>query len=180
MIRFVRLLLVVGMLSLAASAHSQLIPATAVKTLRGGRIVLPVPASSKPLIVLISFSHSGGDDAAVWNKDFKVQYETDPRVGYCELADFQGVPGLVMRMILHGMRREVQEPEKSHLGLMYSGEEDWKKLVDYGNPNITYVILADGGGHVLWQTRGPATRSKAAELEKAVESAVAGNQQHGH
>lgn len=169
--RLAHLIAAVGCFCLPAPVFSQQIPEISVRTLDGGRMVLPVPGSGQPLIVLISFSHSGGDDAMMWNKEFKARYETDPRVEYCELADFQGVPHVIMKLILHGMRREVKEPEKAHLGLLYSGEDGWKKLVGYGNPEISYLVVADASGRVLWQTRGPATAEKAAELEKAVESA---------
>jgi len=153
---------------LAAPAFSQQIPPTHVSTLAGSRLVLPEPAGSRPLIVLVTFSHKGSDDAVVWNKDFKVPYETDRRVDYAELADFQGVPSFVMKMILHGMRRSVQEPEKSHLGLLYSDEDGWKKLVGFRDPDITYVVVAAPDGHVVWQTKGPATGVKAAALEDAI------------
>ena len=73
-----------------------------------------------------------------------------------------------MRMILHGMRRSVHEPEKSQLAPFFSQEDAWKKLVDYKDPNATYVVLADPVGHVVWQTHGPASTAKAADLEAAV------------
>lgn len=161
---------IIGMLVLASALHAQQIPPTSVDTLSGGHVVLPVPASAKPLIVLISFSHKGGDDVEAWNKLFKVRYETDPRLDYCELADFQGVPSLIMKMILHGMHRAVHEPEKSHLGLLYAHEEEWKKLVSFQSPDVTYVVVAAPDGHVVWQTHGPASAAKAAELEDTVAS----------
>jgi hypothetical protein len=161
-------LVALALIALAPHGRAQQIPSTSIDTLSGGHVVVPVPASTKPLIVLISFSHKGGDDAEAWNKLFKVPYETDHRVDYCELADFQGVPSLIMKMILHGMRREVHEPEKSHLGLLYAHEEDWKKLVSYQSPDVTYVLVASPDGRVVWQTHGPATAAKAAQLEDTV------------
>ena len=63
-----------------------------VTTLTNRHVVLPVPAGSRPLLVLVTFSHKGSDDAAAWNKLVRFRYETDPRVDYCEPADFEGVP----------------------------------------------------------------------------------------
>ena len=147
---------------------SQQIPRADVTTLTGTHVVLPKEANIKPLLLLLTFSHKGSDDLAAWNKHFNISYATDPRIDYLELSDFQGVPPFVMKMILHGMRRSVHEPERSHFAPFYTQEEDWKKLVNYGDPKITYLVLADGSGHVLWQTRGPATNGKAAELEAAI------------
>ena len=153
---------------LTISSFSQQIPRTEVTTLTGTHVVLPQEAKGKPLLLLLTFSHKGSDDVAAWNKRFKVPYETDPRIAYFELADFQGVPPFVMKMILHGMRRSIHEPERSHFAPFLTQEEDWKKLVNYGDPKITYLILADESGHVVWQTRGPATDEKAADLEAAI------------
>lgn len=99
-------------------------------------------------------------------------YETDPRIDYYELTDFQGVPSFVMKMILHGMRRSVKEPERSHFAPLYTNENDWEKLVDYKASNIAYLVLADPGGQVVWQTHGPAGDAKAANLEAAVTKLV--------
>jgi hypothetical protein len=159
---------------LAIPSFSQQIPRTEVTTLTGAHVALPQEANGKPLLLLLTFSHKGTDDLAAWNKRFKVSYAKDPRIGYFELADFQGVPPFVMKMILHGMRRSVHEPERSHLAPFVTQEDDWKKLVNYGDPKIIYLILADGSGHVIWQTHGPATDEKAVELEAAIAK------QHAH
>ncbi len=60
------------------------------------------------------------------------------------VAEFQGVPSFVMTMILRGMRRAIQEPERSHFATFFSGKEEWKKLVNYSDPKSAYVVLADG------------------------------------
>jgi hypothetical protein len=163
-------ILIAGLLAVSTSLHSQQIPPTSADTLSGGHVALPVPASTKPLIVLISFSRKGGDDVDSWNKLFKVRYETDPRVDYCEIADFQGAPSIVLKFVLHTMRNSVPEPEKSHLGILYAHDEDWKKLVSFQNPDVAYVAVAAPDGHVVWQTHGPATAAKAAQLEDIINS----------
>jgi hypothetical protein len=157
-----------ALLLVTVQSFSQQIPRTEVTTLTGTHVSLPNEAAGKPLLLLLTFSHKGSDDLAAWNKHFKVAYETDQRIDYFELSDFQGVPPFVMKMILHGMRRSVHEPERSHFAPFYRQEVDWKKLVNYDDSKITYLVLADSGGHVVWQTRGPATDEKAAELEAAI------------
>jgi hypothetical protein len=156
------------LLFLTPLSSSQQIPRTDFTTLTGARVVVPQEAGTKPLLLLLTFSHKGADDVAAWNKRFKVSYEIDQRIDYYELSDFQGVPAFVMKMILHGMRRSVVEPERSHSAPFYSQEAEWKKLVNYDNPKVTYLVLADAGGHAVWQTHGPATSEKTAELESAI------------
>jgi hypothetical protein len=147
---------------------AQQIPHTEGKSLTDQPIVVPIPAATKPLVVIIAFSSKGGDDTQAWNKAFHMRYETDPRIDYAELADFQGVPSFIMRMILHGMRRSVQEPEKSHLAPFFSQEDAWKKLVSFGDSKVAYVLLADPSGRVVWQTTGPVSDQKVAALETAI------------
>ena len=147
------------------SAH--FVPRTEATTLDGTRVVFPND-NGKPLLIVLSFSHKGSNDLTSWNKHFKVSYETDPRVDYFELADFQGVPSFVMKMILHGMRRSVHEPERSHFAPFYSKEDEWKKITGYKDSNVAYLALADAKGEVMWQSSGPATDAKASDLEKAI------------
>ena len=40
--------------------------------------------------------------------------------------------------------------------------------VSFDDPKVTYLVLADGSGHVVWQAQGPATDEKAAALEAAI------------
>jgi hypothetical protein len=166
--RILRYLIFSALFLMTIPSLSQQIPRTDVTTLTGTHVFLPKEAKGKPLLLLLTFSHKGSDDLSAWNKRFKVSYATDPRIDYFELSDFQGVPPFVMKMILHGLRRSVHEPERSHFAPFYTQEDGWKKLVNYGDPKITYLILADSSGHVVWQTRGPATDGKAAELEAAI------------
>ncbi len=174
-----RILLVLAASVLALSAAAQQIPHTEAKSLTNQPIVVPVPGATKPLVVIIAFSAKGGDDSGAWNKAFHTRYETDPRIDYVELADFQGVPSFFMGMILHGMRRSVQEPERSHLAPFFSQEDTWKKVVSFKDPKVAYVLLADPSGHVVWQTTGPASEEKVAALETAILDLLGHGNSHG-
>jgi hypothetical protein len=148
---------------------AQTVPHTEVTSLNGQALSFPRPGSEKPLLIVLSFSHKGGDDVSNWYKYVK----EDPRLDYYELADFQGVPSLIMKMILHGMRRSVKEPERSHLAPFYSNEDQWKQLAHFEDPAVAYVLLAKAKGEVIWQTRGPATDAGAADLKAALKKLLA-------
>ncbi len=158
----------VAFLSCTGLCYSQSIPGTQVTTLAGQSVTFPKIGSEKPLLLVLSFSNRSATDLANWNKHFKARYATDPRVDYYEHADFQGVPSFILRMILHGMRRSVQEPERSHFAPFYSNEDTWKKLVDFNSAKVCYIVLANAKGDAVWQTRGPASEARAAELETAI------------
>ncbi len=129
-----------------ATSFSQIVPRTDITTLTGQALTFPRSGSEKPLLLLLSFSRKGSDDIANWNKHFKVPYASDQRVEFYELYDFQGVPPFVMKMILHGMRRSVQAPERSHSAPFYADEDKWKKLVGFDDPSIVYIVLAKANG----------------------------------
>ena len=159
-----RILLALAVALAAVPACAQQIPRIDVTTLDDGHVALPAPGSTKPIVIVIAFSAKGGDDSGAWNKRFQPIYTKDSRFDYLELADFQGVPSFIMKMILHGMRRSVQEPEKSHLAPFYAAEGDWKTLVGANDKSIACVLVADPSGHIPFQTHGPATDAKAAEV----------------
>jgi len=153
---------------LGTNLFAQQVPHTELTTLANAHVIIPINPTVKPLLVMVGFSHKSSEDAAAWNKIYKFRYETDPRLDYYEIADFEGVPSLIMKMILHGMRRSFQEPERSHFASFYEHEQGWKTLAGFDDPKITYLVLADKTGHVVWQIHGPATAAKAARLEKSV------------
>lgn len=133
----------------------------------------PGSDSGRPLLLVIGFSHKSEKQCDSWNDRLKPAYIGESRVTYYELADFQGVPSFVMRLILHGMRRKLSKDEYSYFVPFYSNEEEWKKLVSYSAPEEAYLIVADAGGHVLWQTHGALTDPKYSELQAVIAKQVA-------
>ena len=129
----------------------------------GSVVTFPPSAGGHPLVLVIGFSHKAATQCDAWVARVK-PLSLERRVEYYELADFQGVPSFVMRLILHGVRRSVPEDEHAHFAPFYSGEDAWEKLVGYSSPEDAYVILADRSGRVLWQAHGPETGQKYSDL----------------
>jgi hypothetical protein len=147
---------------------AQNVPVTTAQALDGTTIVFPRPGSRKPLLVVIGFSHKSSGVFKQWNQQMLSRYWSDSQVDYYELADLQGVPSLIMGMILHGMRREFHGAEQSHFVPFTTGEEEWKRAVRYSAPETTYIVLADATGHIVWQTRGAPDDEKMLGLKKAL------------
>jgi hypothetical protein len=160
-----RALLVLAVALAALPACAQQIPRVDVTTLSNRHVVLPTPGSTKPIVIVIAFSARGGEDTSAWNRRFQSAYTSDSRFEYLELADFQGIPAFLTRMILRAIRRSVREPERSHLAPFYTAEDAWKGLVGASNTSIAYVLVADPSGHIVFQTHGPATDAKAAAVQ---------------
>jgi hypothetical protein len=152
----------------AAPSFAQSLPPVQATTLDGAPVVLPGEGRTKPLVLLLGFSHKSDGDFKSWAERARTPYLSDSRVDYYELVDLQGVPSIIDVMIVHGMRRAVKEPRRSHFAPFYHHETDWKKLVNYDDPKVAYAVLADAEGHVVWQSSGPATDAKALELESMI------------
>ena len=156
----------------ACPGLAQSVPATTAKALDGTTIAFPTPASQKPLLLMVGFSHKSSDDFKLWNQQTLSPYLSDPRIEYYELADLQGVPSFIKGMILHGMRREIHGTEQSHFAPLTAGEEEWKKAIGYSSSVNTYIVLADASGHIVWQTHGVPDEQKIAGLKKALAQAL--------
>ncbi len=167
---FLRHCLFTGLLAGVLASHSvaQQIPATEEKTIRGTTVSLPDAASGKPLLLIVGFTHKSSGQCDAWAKQLAPVYLKDERVLYYEAADFQGVPSLIMKMILHGMRKEIPSDRQPRFVLLESNEEQWKKLVNYSAPEEAYVIVADSSGKVVWQTRGRVSNEQIAALKTEV------------
>lgn len=160
--------LLLASLLVACPCVAQVVPATSARALDGSVIAFPKPESRKPLLLMVGFSHKSSEDFKQWNQRMLSPYLSDPRIDYYELADLQGVPSFIMKMILHGMRREIHGAEQSHFAPLTAGEDEWKKTVSYSSSAHTYLVLADASGHVVWRTQGTPDDEKAAGLKKAL------------
>jgi len=152
----------------ASTAVSQTIPPVQTKTLDGAAVVLPGDQRTKPVLLLVGFSHKSDDDFRKWAALARKPFVSDSRIDYYELVDLQGVPSLINKVIVHGMRQAIAEPRKAHFAPFCQHEAEWKTLVHCDEPAVAYVMLADAQGHVLWQGKGPATEARALELESMI------------
>jgi hypothetical protein len=166
-----RLLLLAGVV-IACPCLAQVVPTTAAKALDGTAIAFPRPESRRALLVMVGFSHKSDEDFKQWNQRLLSPYMSDQRIDYYEVAELQGVPSFVKSMILHGMRKEIRGAEQSHFAPLYTGEEGWKKAVNYSASENTYIVLADASGHIVWQTHGAPDDEKVAGLKRALAAAL--------
>ena len=153
---------------LVSTILAQSLPRLETKTLDEQPVVIPGEGRTKPLLLFIGFSHKSDDDFKKWADEARTPFVTDARVDYYELADLQSAPALIRKMIVHGMRGSVKEPRRAHVAPFSQHDAEWRMLVNFADPNVIYVVLADPQGNVVWQSRGPATEAKAQELESMI------------
>jgi hypothetical protein len=133
-------------------------------------VSFPDAASGKPLLFLVGFSHQSGTPCQAWDKRLSPLYLNDSRILYYQAADFQGVPSFVLKMILHGMKKEIPANEHSRFVLLQENEDQWKNVAKFSAPNEPYILLAEPAGRVVWQTHGAMTDEQFSALQAAIKT----------
>jgi hypothetical protein len=166
--RLLRLVLL--FLVAVALCSAQSIPAVKAKALDNSEIILPSPGSRQVLILIVGFTKKSGKLCEEWSKKIAADYHADTRIAYFSLPVLESAPSLVRPLIVHGMRKGVPAQELHHFVPLYSGESDWKKLVNFSTPDDAYLIVAAPDGHLIWQAHGPYSDAIYADLQKSVAS----------
>lgn len=154
----------------ATLSSAQSIPAIKAKALDNSEVAIPNSGSRQILILVVGFSHKGGELCQVWGKKIATDYHGDPHVAYFDLPVLQSAPSLVRPMILHGMRKDAPAGELSHFVPIYANESGWKKAANFSAPDDAYLIVATPEGQIVWQAYGGYADSTYAELKKSVSS----------
>jgi hypothetical protein len=129
------------------------------KTLADTDIVLPQPGGTQIVILVLGFSHKGGEKCAPWGKRLSSDFQSEAYVTYYQLPVLQGAPSFVRPMILRGMRKDLPAEQQAHFIPILDHEDEWKKLVSFSAPDDAYILVTDPHGRVAWQTHGPLTDS---------------------
>lgn len=161
------------LLAVAVFAQSaQTLPHIEGITLTNQKVSLPDQSHYHAMVLIFGFSHKAADQTEAWGKRVGGDFGSNPNVAYFIIPELQGVPGMVKPMILHGMRREVPADEKARFMPIYEHENDLKKLVNYGEPESAYVVVATPDGRIVLQTAGAATDERYAAVKQALNSTL--------
>lgn len=167
------LFLLTALCILVPLSQAQQIPATHAKTIDGSSVSFPDAASGKPLLFVVGFSHQSGTPCQAWDKRLSPLYLNDSRILYYQAADFQGVPSFLLKMILHGMKKEIPANEHSRFVLLQADEDQWKSAAKFTAANDPYILLANPTGQIVWQTHGVVTDEQLTALQAAVKTHLA-------
>ena len=124
------------------------------------------------LVLVLGFSHKSGDNCAPWGKRLSAEFHSDARVEYYQIPVLAGAPSFVRPMILKGIRKGVPTSEQGRFVPVYDHEAEWKKLVNFSEPDDPYIVLTRPDGNVLWQVHGVLTDPLYGELKNAIARAV--------
>jgi len=159
--------------AIAMSSGNQLATGDHLPQLRGeflnGRTAeLPAAAGGRPALLMMGFTYQARFPVEAWAGRFRAQYHQDPRVTFFEIPMIGGLARLGKWFIDSGMRRGTPKADYEHVITVYSGTADWKKRVDFADPDTAYLILLDGQGRVAWQHAGSCEPAAFQDLQSAI------------
>lgn len=155
------------------SAPAQTIPPVHGTTFSGASVNLPDDLPGKAGVLVIGFTQGSRDAVTQWGKRLANDYDATPSVLYYEMPMLASVPKLLRGFVTGRIRSAVSERGKPHFVPLNDHEAEWKTLAHFQSPDDAYLLVVDGRGMVLWQTRGPATDAAYAALKQRVAVAQA-------
>lgn len=168
-----RFLCAVALLGFFASLlAAQSIPPIKAKALDDSEVTLPNPQKPQVLVLVVGFSKKSGDNCKPWGRKLQEEYKGESRVATYTLPVLQGAPSFIRPMILRGMRKDASAETQARMVPLYTGEEEWKKLVMFSAPDDPYLVVTAPDGHVVWQSHGAYSDALLAELKKNVGTAM--------
>ena len=147
-------------------AMGQEMPKTEGETLSGKRVVLADEVRGHPAVLVAGFSRQGGNGSGAWVKAI----HADPALGgvtVYQVAQIAAAPSLIRGMIKSGMRKGVPAAEQDRFIVLTQDEKTWRGYFAVDDDRVSYVVLIDASGKMLWQGHGA-----AAELEPQLKAAL--------
>jgi len=157
-------LIVAGFLCLPAIGQEM--PKTAGETLSGKPVVLADEVRGRPAVLVAGFSRQGGNSTGAWVKSI----HADPAlsgVTVYQVAQIGGAPSFIRGMIKSGMRKGVPTAEQDRFVVLTEDDKPWRSYFAVGDDQVSYVVMIDAAGKVLWRGHGA-----AAELEPQLKGAL--------
>ena len=164
--RAVFAIIFLGSMSLASA---QVIPTTNAETLTGKKVTLPDAVRGHVSIFVVGFSRKSKDPTGDWTKKLRPLYAQDRDLQIYQAAHLQGAPRLIRGMIVSGMKKGVPPDQQDNFFVLYEAPDDWKRWVNFSEPDDAYIVLVDKAGQTVWRTHGPLNDAGINELNKEVQ-----------
>lgn len=122
--------------------------------LTGRTAVLPQAASGRVALLLVGFTYDSRFAVEAWAKEFREQFEADPRVTFYEIPMIGGLARMGKWFIDSGMRRGTPKKDHENVITVYGGTDLWKQRLGFQAPDAAYLVLFDQRGVVRWRHSG--------------------------
>lgn len=138
-------------------AGGQVIPQVNAQSLNGKSVSLPNDFAGKAAILIVGFSHAGGDQCGPFARRLEKETEVSQgSVTVYQIAVLESAPRLVRPMIMHGMRNAVPKDEQDRFLPLFHAEKEWKQVARFSPAaeDHAYLLVVGPDGSVRWTGDG--------------------------
>ena len=147
-------------------------PPIQAENLLGKKVELPAAVSRHLTLFIIGFTHASQAQTKAWAA--RLENEVNPY----SIAVLQDAPRLVRGMAVRGIKSGVPQKNRDHFLLVYQGEQELKRAVEYDRPDDAYVLIIDAGGQIQARLHGPVSDSAVEEIRSRIAGAQTIPSQH--
>jgi hypothetical protein len=157
-------------LIVAGAPLSPKLPRTEAETASEKAIVLPDAAGGRVAVLIIGFTKKASDVTERWENRVSQGYGPGGRVAIFRVAVLESAPRLLRAFIRGRIERNVPQEKRDSFVLLFHGEAEWKKLVNFGDPDDAYLMVLDANGGMRWVGHGNPDAPGTATLKAQVDS----------
>ncbi len=147
-------LLLFGVAIGTTAVSAQQIPKVDELNLSGHRVQLPQDVSDKVAVLILGFSRASKEPSTAWNTKLQSNLGKMPGIEIYSMPVLEEVPGFIRGMVVSGIKRGVPENLRDHFVPVLHNEAEWKKLVNYKEPDDAYLVVLDRTGNIAYQMHG--------------------------
>ena len=156
-------------LLIQASAIAETIPLTHGTTLSGEEVIFPRDLQSPHSILILGFSERSAESSRNWGKKIWGDLVTEKSSLRCyQLPVLASVPRLFRGLILRAIRKETPENLRRYFVPFFENEQEWKRTVQFSDPDAAYLLLVKQNGEIEWKSHGDFTPEGFQELKRLV------------
>jgi hypothetical protein len=101
-------------------------------------------------LLAMGFSYDSRFPVESWVRRFRMDFGSNPQVGFFEIPMIGGVAEVGKWFIDSGMRKGRRKEDHEHVFTVYGSTRPWKGRVGYKAPNAAYLVLLDKEGNIRW------------------------------
>lgn len=158
------------LLALCAGIDAQQVPRTEELNLLGQKVVLPNAVEGRVGVLVIGFTRASKEPTSAWGKALQSQLGQVAGVEVYQVAVLEDVPRVIRGMVIAGIKSGIPDNLRSHFITVLHDEPEWKKIVQYQQPDEAYVLVLDRTGNVALRRSGPASEDNVAAIRNKVQS----------
>jgi len=148
---------------------AQQIPKVEEDNLAGHKVVLPDAALGNVAVLVLGFTRGSKNPTRAWAE--KIGSDLGKTAGFelYSLPVLEEVPRMIRGMVIAGMKHDIPEGARSNFVPVLHNESEWKRLVNYKEPDDAYLMVLDRSGKIAYQMHGSLNDQAYNQLRQQVE-----------